>query len=182
MTLDTELLFLLNSLAGQSALLDGVIVFFAKYLAYITVAALLVLLYFSSYAHREKLRIFFVAIAAGLVARYGAVELVRYFYERPRPFVDLEVTQLLSHTAGSFPSGHAAFFFAMATALYLYNKKWRIGFFAAAVLITVSRVVAGIHYPSDILGGAIIGILIGLATFSLSKFLSKTSSPDILTK
>ncbi|MBU6414904.1 phosphatase PAP2 family protein, partial [Patescibacteria group bacterium] len=43
----------------------------------------------------------------------------------------------------------------------LYNKKWGIWFFAAAILMDVSRIVAGVHFPSDILGGAMLGIAVG---------------------
>mgnify|MGYP001558745976 FL=1 len=73
--------------------------------------------------------------------------------------------QLLTESSWSFPSGHATFFFALATAVYFYNKKWGIGFFIATIFITVSRVIAGIHYPSDIIGGAFIGILVAYATY-----------------
>ena len=165
MTLDTQLLYLLNSLAGQSPLLDRSILFFASDLAYLLVAIFIAFLFFSQYPRREKLQLFFVAAISSIIARYGVTELIRYFYYRPRPFIELSVNQLLPHTASSFPSGHATFFFAMATAIYLYNKKWGIGFFIAATLITVSRVIAGIHYPSDIIGGAVIGVLVAYATF-----------------
>ena len=84
-------------------------------------------------------------------------EIIRFFYHRPRPFITLQVNQLLSENEWSFPSGHSAFFFAMAAAIYFYNKKWGIGFFIAAILMNISRIIAGVHYPTDILSGAIIG-------------------------
>ncbi len=59
----------------------------------------------------------------------------------------------------SFPSGHAAFFFALSTAVYFYNKKWGVFFFIASSLLSIGRIMGGVHYPSDILGGAIIGVL-----------------------
>jgi len=99
------------------------------------------------------------------VARFGVTELIRFFYHRLRPFVTYQAHQLLSGNEWSFPSGHSAFFFAMATAIYLYNKKWGIGFFLAAILMNISRVIAGVHYPSDIIGGAIIGIIVAYVVF-----------------
>lgn len=164
MTFDTQLFYLLNGLVGQSPLLDSLIVFFASYLAYIVVALFLVFVFFSAYSKYEKLEIFVAAATSSIIARFGITEVIRAFYHRPRPFLDLPVQQLLTSTEWSFPSGHATFFFAIATALYLYNKKWGMVFFVGAILITVSRVVAGIHYPSDILGGALIGILVGYGT------------------
>ena len=91
----------------------------------------------------------------------------------------LDVHQLLPETSWSFPSGHATFFFAMATAIYLYNKKWGIFFFAATVLMTVSRVVSGIHYPFDIIGGAVIGIAVAYLTFSVARRIVEGRSKKI---
>lgn len=163
MNFDTQIFFLLNGLAGKSSLLDSVIVFCASYLAYFVVAALIILVFFSRYSRLEKWTILVVAGTASVIARFGATELIRAFYHRPRPFTVLpETHQLLTNGEWSFPSGHATFFFALSTAVYLYNKKWGVWFFGATILITVSRVIAGVHYPSDIVGGALIGISIAI--------------------
>ena len=70
----------------------------------------------------------------------------------------------------------------MATAVYLYNKKWGIGFFIATILITMSRVIAGVHYPSDILDGAAIGILVAYATAAVVRHrTAQNKQSDILT-
>lgn len=165
MTFDTELFHLLNDLAGQSALFDGIVVFLASYLAYVLIAVFLALVFFSRYPKRKKLHMFFVAAVSSIIARFGVAELIRFSYHRPRPFTDLPAIQLLTSSEWSFPSGHATFFFAMATALYLYDKKWGIGFFIAAALMGTSRVIAGIHYPSDIVGGALVGVIVAYITF-----------------
>ena len=168
MALDLYLFHLLNNLAGQSPIADGIIVFFASYLAYILVIVFAVLALFSSYTKREKLYIFAVAAAATLIARFGVAELIRLFYHRPRPFlVEHPVHQLLTDPAWSFPSGHATFFFALAMVAYLYNKKWGVFFFIAAALVTVGRAAAGVHYPSDIIGGALVGVLVAYGTYYL---------------
>lgn len=167
MTFDTQIFYLLNNLAGQSAFFDELIVFLAAYLPYVLIVVFLALVFFSQYQKREKLQILFITGVSALIARYGVVELIRFFYQRPRPFTDLPVHQLLTSNEWSFPSGHATFFFAMATAIYLYNKKWGIGFFIAATLMGASRVIAGIHYPSDIIGGALIGAAVASVVFTL---------------
>lgn len=161
MTLDTQLFFLLNGLAGESPFFDRVIVFFASDFAYVVLAVFLAFLYLSPYSNRQKFEIFFIAAVSSVLARFGVTELIRYFIHRARPFVDLTVEQLLPHTAWSFPSGHATFFFAMATVVYLYDKKWGSAFIGLTVLMTLSRIVAGIHYPSDIIAGALIGAVVG---------------------
>lgn len=163
--MDTQLFLLLNNLAGQSPLFDKVVVFLASYLAYILIALFLALLLISQYSRREKLQILLVAGVSTIIARFGIVEFIRVLYHRPRPFTELSVNQLLTSNEWSFPSGHAAFFFALSTAVYLYNKKWGIGFFIATILMTISRVVAGIHYPSDVFAGAVIGAAIAYLVY-----------------
>lgn len=164
MNLDTQLFYFFNNLAGQSPFFDAVVVFFAFYLAYILIALFLALLLISQYSRREKLQIFFITAVSTIIARFGITEIIRFFYHRPRPFLDLPVHQLLTESSWSFPSGHATFFFALATVVYLYNKKWGTVFFIATLFMTVSRVVAGVHYPSDIIGGALIGVAIAHIT------------------
>ena len=56
----------------------------------------------------------------------------------------------------------------MASAIYFYNKKWGIGFFVVTLVMTISRVVAGLHYPSDILGGMIIGMFTAYVVFRVA--------------
>lgn len=180
MALDRALLYWLNGFAGISQFLDTLIVFFSSYIQYILGAGLLLLLYMSTYALREKILIFGSAIFSVIIARFGIVELIRFFIHRPRPSSALRgIHELLSNDKWSFPSGHSAFFFALAASLYCYNKKWGLWFFAAALLMNISRVIAGVHYPSDILGGAIVGVVTAwvvvraLETKSVIKILKK---------
>lgn len=168
MILDIKLFHFLNNLVGQSHVFDALIIFFASYLQYFLIAIFFAFLYFSAYLKREKLHIFFITAFSVIVSRFGITELIRFFYHRPRPFItDSNVQYLVSDNSWSFPSGHSAFFFAMAMAIYLYNKKWGIGFFIATLLMNLSRIIAGVHYPSDILGGAIVGIMIAYAIINL---------------
>ena len=169
MALDLRIFYFFNNLAGQSRFFDALVVFLAGYFQYFLIIIFLLYLYFSAYPKRGKLYIFWTTIVSIIVARFGITEIIRFFYRRPRPIVAHQVNQLLSETEWSFPSGHSAFFFAMATAIYLYNKKWGIGFFIAAILINISRVIAGVHYPSDIIGGAIVGIIVSCIVFRLAE-------------
>lgn len=170
MTFDIQIFYFLNEAVGKSPLLDGIIVFCASYLAYLLVAVFLGLVFFSQYSKRDKWMILIVAGTATIIARFGIAELIRYFYHRPRPFAELpDVHALFTDPAWSFPSGHATFFFALSTVVYLYNKKWGIWFFIATLFITVGRVISGVHYPSDIIGGAVIGIVVAYLTAYFAK-------------
>lgn len=185
MPLDVKLLYFLNGLTGRSHIFDLLVIFFAAYFQYIVVAAFLGLLYFAAYSRRQKIYIFWTTAVSIVVSRLGIAEIIRYFYNRPRPFFTYSVNKLLSNgwfysdSERSFPSGHSAFFFALATAIFLFDKKWGVWFFVAAILINTSRVIAGVHYPSDILGGAAIGIASGWLVFYFARKLKTRAAAKI---
>jgi undecaprenyl-diphosphatase len=167
MQLDLQLFYLLHGLAGQSPFLDGAIVFFATYLAYILAATFVLFLVLLGGPLARKLEIAAVALSATLLSRGIITEAIRYFFRRERPFTALSFPPLFPDSAASFPSGHATFFFALSTVLYLYDRRWGTAFFAASGLIVLARVAAGVHYPSDILAGAIIGVCTGYFVYVL---------------
>jgi undecaprenyl-diphosphatase len=74
-----------------------------------------------------------------------------------------------SPAEASLPSGHASFYFAMSTIVYLYNKKVGVLFYIATILITLARIFSGVHWPSDILAGALFGIVTALLVNILFK-------------
>jgi len=61
----------------------------------------------------------------------------------------------------SFPSGHAIFFFALSAVAYSFNKKLGIFFLICSIIMGIARIFVGVHWPSDILGGAVLGIMVG---------------------
>lgn len=73
----------------------------------------------------------------------------------------------------SFPSGHAATSFACATVLSHYVPRYRVAFFALAALIGVSRIYNGMHYPTDVLAGAVLGVLTALLLLAGARRLSR---------
>lgn len=76
-------------------------------------------------------------------------------------------------TDSSFPSGHTASLFAAAVALVMYYKKKGIPALAVAFVVALSRIYLCMHYPSDVLGGMIIGSVCGVGGFYLGKLIKK---------
>jgi len=104
-----------------------------------------------------------VLVAAGFSFLLGLAlnQLILMFVHRVRPY-DNGVTNLLIDRSAdfSFPSDHATATFAIAAAFLSNGVRRRgLGFLAAALLVSVSRVYLGTHYASDVLGGAVTGIL-----------------------
>jgi len=150
----------INNSANNSKLLDFVGVFFAEYLLWIVVGILVILFLI------KKTRL--MAICAGgsiVLGRLIITEIIKRLYFSPRPYVILEgVKKIIVGNTDyqSFPSGHATIFFALATAIYFFNKKWGIVTFIVAILVGLSRIFVGVHWPIDVLAGAVIGIISGI--------------------
>ena len=75
----------------------------------------------------------------------------------------------------SFPSGHTSSAFTCAVTLWFYNKKIFYGAFVVAALIGFSRIYLGVHYPTDVLFGAVFGTLIAIFTAKIFNLMNKKS-------
>lgn len=105
-----------------------------------------------------------VGLLIGLIIGNGIVKNV---VARPRPcWINPDFPLLIPcPTDFSFPSGHTQSSMIAATILTMANKKWGYVVIPLAVLISLSRLYLYVHFPSDILAGAIMGITIGAVTF-----------------
>lgn len=96
---------------------------------------------------------------------------LKHLVSRPRPYTVVEglIPLLTSGDPNSFPSGHTCAAFAAGVAWFGTAKKggWRAAALVQAVLMGLSRLYVGVHYPSDVLAGAIIGTLCGLGGLCL---------------
>lgn len=106
---------------------------------------------------------------------------------RPRPCHVIDGVQavqgvhmLVDCGAGkSFPSSHAVNNFAVATLFAVYFWRWRWWFYGWAALVALSRPAVGVHYPSDILGGAVIGTSLALALVYLWTWVQRRYFPRL---
>ena len=106
-------------------------------------------------------------IAAPAVTVF-AVQIIRFFYLRPRPFVALEIDNLIYHTAsGSMPSMHAASAFVIAAVIWCVHKKAGNILLLFAFVTGLSRVMVGVHFPADVLLGSILGLSFGFTAFKI---------------
>lgn len=101
--------------------------------------------------------------AADLLAQLATL-VIKTDFPRARPTVE---TIIVKPTTPSFPSGHAASSFACALVLGAYLPKLRLPLFVLAALIAASRAYVGVHFPLDVIGGALLGLLIGALLLAL---------------
>lgn len=165
--MDSLIFQIINGLAGKNICLDSLGIFFAEYLGYVLIG---ILILFLLKDYKKYWQMTAKALGAAISARFIITEIIRFLWYKPRPFVTNQVNLLISHEASaSFPSGHAAFYFGLSTVVYFYNKKLGILFLVFSFLISLSRIFVGVHWPSDILAGAIVGVFSGWLIMKLLK-------------
>jgi len=128
---------------------------------YITYLILLGILFFKA-GRTGKIAVIGIIILITVTDQIG-YKLLKEFFERARPCNALSdvLTPLGCTGSYSFPSNHAINNFAAAAFFSKLFTKYKIVLFASAFLVAISRVYLGLHYPSDIIAGAAIGMIFG---------------------
>jgi undecaprenyl-diphosphatase len=167
---DLSFFYFIHNFANKFFLLDWLGIFLASYVGYFIVFWLIFILW-KEKKFKRRFYLFALLALSIILSRAIIAEIIYFIYKKPRPFVVLNIEPLIviNHTP-SFPSGHASAFFALAAALYLFYRKQNFVFknrtvvaiWVLVILMGLARIFVGVHWPFDILGGAIIGILSAL--------------------
>jgi undecaprenyl-diphosphatase len=155
----------LNGYAAHHDAFEDILRFFAVD-GQVLFIALLAVLFFARGKYRSRNGRHGVA-AAGFSAllALAVAQLIGHLWDRPRPYEahpgDADLLLPISPDP-SFPSDHAIAAFAIAVAIFLRHRRAGLLALALASLVAISRVALGTHYPSDVLGGAVLGALCAL--------------------
>jgi undecaprenyl-diphosphatase len=166
--LDTQFFLLVNGL--HNSFFDVVMVYISAKYFWIPFYAVLLYLIFRKYGWQQSLILLVLIALLITLSDQGSVQLFKNVFKRPRPCHAVDL-QLVVHTVEKcggrygFISSHAANSFALAWfisfLLKRYYKRISLIMFGWATLIIYSRVYLGVHYPGDVIAGALFGMLIG---------------------
>ena len=136
---------------------DLLITFLASFLIWLMFGGLLILWLIDGKFKKEQVLHALLAVAVA----WGVAQVIKAIFPTVRPFElnGLTPLTLLPSSDGAFPSGHTAAAFALATTIWLHDKKVGSAFVVAAIVVGVARVWGNVHYPIDIVGGAVLGAI-----------------------
>jgi len=172
---DREIVIWLNGLQGNVTLLDDLArVIATDYLMPLVFALAMFTMWFAVHGQERRARAqYWVLIGISSIGLSNvAVVLFNLAWDRKRPYEVLSEIELMFYRATdpSFPANPVAIGFAAGAAAWMVNRRFGYWLFAAAALYGLSRVYAGVFYPSDVLGGAAVGIAVTWGTTYVHRF------------
>jgi len=172
--LDKELFSFLYGLTGQSRALDWLFIFFAKHLFWLIAIWFFWVIFTKKDwgdtwpVWKNRVQHLSLAFISLILSRGIIANVIDNLLQSPRPFAALGIEALISHAdVNSFPSGHMASLIPIALTLFVVRKRSGIWALIATLIIGLARVITGVHWPSDILGG----IAVGIVSFSVVYFI-----------
>lgn len=168
--MDTSLFFFINQNL-QNTVFDSIMPFVTKH-SYVLFAVAALPFIFKDW--RKGILIVSLCLL-GVAIGDGSSNVLKHIFERIRPCQALENVRLLVGCGGAFsmPSNHAVNAFAAAAIFSHFFRKSAIPMFLIAILVAFSRIYVGVHYPSDVIAGAVWGGVVAGAVLILHKWLSE---------
>lgn len=171
--IDEAAVLWLNAWVGQFPLLDNIAkVVVSDYLVPVLMALVLLGLWFTgeNALAVERNQRGVITATLSIIKANLIVEFINIFVFRTRPFGTLDLVEFFYRpTDSSFPANPAAFGFAAAFGIWTSNQRAGTALFIIASIFSFVRIYAGVFYPSDVIGGAAIGIMAGILARMLLK-------------
>jgi membrane-associated phospholipid phosphatase len=173
---NTDISILRNINLNRNKNLDGTFITFSNSVTPVSIAIPIGVFCTGLIKHDSTLKNKGVYVAASIAIAAGITTGLKYAVNRTRPFVTYpDIEKEMAAGSPSFPSGHTSDAFATATSVSLAFPKWYVvaPSFLWACSVGYSRMDLGVHYPSDVLAGAIIGAGTSYLCYKANKWLYK---------
>ncbi len=179
--INTDVFYKINGLGKELPVLGVPMIIIANYTLYFLIIA--VIFYFLK-GPQNRLMVISSLLLVGLAILLGRV--AGMFHSNNQPFAELpNVNQLIEKAVdNSFPSDHTMIFFAICFSFFLFKKPGRYLWMALACLVGLSRIWVGVHYPGDVLVGALLAMLSALFLYvivSKMKFVNRKKQIELPT-
>jgi len=152
---------------------EGIVTFLASFTIWLLFAGLMVLWLIDGRIKKETA----LHALASAACAWVLAEMIKSLIPTLRPFEinGISPLTLTMPTGAAFPSGHSSVAFALASAVWMHNKKIGLVFVLGALGVGLGRILGNVHFPLDVLGGVVLGILVAyvLGKLHLFKALSK---------
>ncbi|MDY6011317.1 undecaprenyl-diphosphatase [Clostridium sp.] len=170
MNLNLEIFRLINNLANKSIFLDNIMIFCSKYLPAIFALTVVIVYLIGITKKKVKYRKIAVNTIMFMLINLLVSLVIGAIYYIDRPFVRYSVNLVIPHAANaSFPSDHMIGTFSIALGLRMFNKKLGNIFIILSILVGISRIYVGHHYPSDIIGALVVVLVMNIIYRNLIK-------------
>lgn len=163
--INVHLFRMINDLGKEYTMLNPVMVFMAKYMVYVLIVAVIVYLF--SRNKTNKIMVLCGVITFAISEMLG--KMAGTLYSNFQPFAELSnVHQLIEKEVGnSFPSDLTILFFSVCMTFWLFKRGWAFLWVVLAILVGVSRIWVGVHYPADVVAGALISVIIATIIYTV---------------
>jgi undecaprenyl-diphosphatase len=167
--MNRAIFFKLNSLVGRSKKLDRFFIFWARDFVVCFLVFLGIIFLVPSLAKIFGLSRYSL-IASGLIGAFSWVTavLIKTLRFTERPYLDKKTKALLKKKKDdpAFPSGHTAPMFAIGTIIFYFSPIFGLIVLTTALIMGICRIITGLHWPIDIVGGAVLGWLLSFLLYS----------------
>ncbi|MCP2035402.1 undecaprenyl-diphosphatase [Planomicrobium sp. HSC-17F08] len=163
---NVQLFRMINNLGKNFSFLNPAAVFIAEYALFILILSLV--FFWIIPAFRNRMMVICTLLAV-LIAQLIRIPVGR-LHSNLQPFAELpNVNQLIDKTVGnSFPSDHTLLVFAFCVTFALFHKRFAVLWLLLAVLVGITRIWIGVHYPLDVAAGASISIVSAVIVFAVA--------------
>lgn len=148
--------------------MNSLMIFGAEYIIYLTFIGMFIITFKGKVNERKALLLTLLSLPVVVII----IKTIHIFYFEPRPFVSFDITPLVPYkTDASFPSRHTSIMAAITFAFTYFKSKYSLLLLFLTLWVGFARIYVGVHYPLDILGGVLVGVVSVAVALQLKKFL-----------